>query len=339
MTRGWRSCVRARRGLVRGGLAAALLAGSTPVSAAAAAPAQSGAEVEREDAATVEPGPSPEASAVAAEAEAEAEASAAAGVHEVAIRTVAREASPAGPDVVFRVDGGMVRGTVLAIDHGRSVTVLPAYAAEPQTIPWAEVAEVERGEVVGGAEVADGSTELTFGALRPWVHVETDRDVPVSLFEITGGAVAGRYRGYTFELRCQAPCDQEVEVDSRVFFVGGKSMPSSRGFRIEVPQTPGERVDLKVRTGRIGLLIGGALAASLSPAFLAPGGVAFGIGVSGECSTDADCERLRRATTIGAGLLAAGVALAVGGIVMALRGRTKVEQRRRASAGVGEDAL
>ncbi|MCA9661683.1 MAG: hypothetical protein KC486_25315, partial [Myxococcales bacterium] len=202
-----------------------------------------------------------------------------------------------------------------------------------------EVAEVERGEVASAAEVADAPTEMTFGALRPWVHVEPDRDVPVSLFEITGGAVAGRYRGYTFELRCQGSCDQEVDVGSGVFFVGGKNMPSSRAFRIEPPQTPGERVDLKVRTGRLGLLIGGVVVASFSPALLSTGAVALSIGASGDCTADLDCERKRGATTIGAGLIAAGVALAVGGILMALRGRTKVEQRRRPGRGEGAGAL
>jgi hypothetical protein len=68
--------------------------------------------------------------------------------------------------------------------------------------------------------------------------------------------------------------------------------------------------------------------ASFSPALLSTGTVAVSIGASGECS-GVDCDRKRAATTLGAGLIAAGIALAVGGIVMALRGRTKVELRRR----------
>ncbi|MEZ4383750.1 MAG: hypothetical protein R3A79_20630 [Nannocystaceae bacterium] len=336
---------RVSAGIGRGLVAAALLGASAPASAAgpatAATPNPEVADAAAGDAATEAAarlvastptsaaGPATAATPIPEVADAAAEnATTEAAAHEVVIRTVPREPSSAGPDVVVRVDGGMVRGTVVAIDHGRSVSVLPAYSEGVQVIAWAEVAEVERGAVTGAAAELP---EPSFGALRPWVHIERDREVATALLEITGTTYAGRYRGYTVETRCAAPCDREVDVAGRTFVISGPRTPLSRPFQIDAASEPGERVDLRVRGGRVGLLVGGVVLASFSPALVATGAVVLGVGGRGECS-GADCERQRQAATIGGALLATGVALAVGGVLMALRGRTRVEQRRRGGA-------
>src|SRR5688572_26530848 len=50
------------------------------------------------------------------------------------------------PDEVVLKNGGMVRGTVLAIEPGTSVTIAVPGVEEPRVIPWDEVDEVERGK-------------------------------------------------------------------------------------------------------------------------------------------------------------------------------------------------
>ncbi|NUO54559.1 MAG: hypothetical protein HOV80_37430 [Polyangiaceae bacterium] len=92
-----------------------------------------------------------------------------------------------GNDEVLLKSGGSLRGTVVAVEPGTQVVFLVSGEKNPRTLPWAEVADVEKGKYGGGdedepkekrrkeaEEEEETDDEPARGAGKVRLHIETD---------------------------------------------------------------------------------------------------------------------------------------------------------------------
>jgi hypothetical protein len=223
----------------------------------------------------------------------------------------AASAAPAtlGPDEVLLRDGGFVRGTLIEVDPGQRVVIVPADGA-PREISWSEILRVERGKHADGSPTTAAETAPATG--RPRVHLEVSAGKSVQLYEIDGEArargTAGPAYGMSYRSVCRSPCGVIVDgTRGQDFFLARDLVTASRRFKLD--QSRGDVV-LRVRAGSRALRI--------------LGGVALGLGVAGAVAgalfTIGDGTRVAGYALLGAG--GAGIAA---GVPMIVFGRTRWE--------------
>lgn len=259
-------------------------------------------------------------------------------------------AAPSSADVVELRNGGLLRGTILEVLPNDSLTIESATTGERKTYPWSELAAYERGgartDVVPRAEPKPGKAkpeEPEVGMGVPRLHIETTRPVNLQVYQVTSDMVASgggvTIVGMAYRPVCTAPCDRAIDgSQGHSFFFGGDRMTASRRFTLS-----GYSGDLtaKVKPGSKGLFIGGIVMASVSPAVIG-GGAAWMLIENLTATTTTIDPMTGEFTEVrgspnyagGAALIAVGGAMLVGGIVMAVLGRTRFKLVPRAGVGL-----
>jgi hypothetical protein len=244
-----------------------------------------------------------------------------------------------GADEVTLKNGGMVRGTVVSVEPGTKVVIVEAGAKDPRTIPWSEVADVERGKYKPSSEerpkVEPGAAGPGYededeeapakrakkrktrelgdrGVVR--LHVESPEPVQIYQNRIIGGGYVGGYAfvAGTTQLVCSSPCGEIVDLREGDDFVVDGDMPA-KSFSLDV--TEGD-VTATVSPGSTGGRIGGIVMISLGGASMLGGASTL---LTGALIDESDWM------VPGGVMLGAGAAVLVGGIVTLVMTRTTVE--------------
>lgn len=228
------------------------------------------------------------------------------------------EAAPtSGDDVVHLKSGGFVRGTIEEYEPGGSV-VLRKADGSTRTF---SAEEVDRVDVEGAQPQPPPMTteppSVTLGPGLARVHLVSAgrRSEDLALLRRTGGVFvsgsAGSASGFSWDTVCAAPCGKPVDTTA-VYFVNGLNKGALTSSKtLSLAPYEGQDVTLNVRGGSTGLLVGGVVVMTV-------GGVAAGM--SSLWFINDDYSKLN-----GAVMLAAGTAGFVGGLIMLLRGRHRVE--------------
>jgi hypothetical protein len=260
-------------------------------------------------------------------------------------------AADAGADEVLLKNGGVLRGTVVALDPGNEVSILVAGADKPRVVPWGEVANVERGKYAAGGATpppavpgyptppSAASTDAPPALGSPGVvrlHIESEKPGVKLLEEVS--STYGMVGGYGFALQelrevCAAPCDQVIDGRrGQSFFFAGDGIPGSDDFTLA--SYHGDLL-AKVDAGSTGLGAGGwtltitgGTAMLMSPVF-------FLLGAMTTTSYDYDPVTQTEVTSdkplaswgIAAGgvILGVGAGMLAGGIVMLAMSGTDYE--------------
>jgi hypothetical protein len=243
-------------------------------------------------------------------------------------------AADLGPDEVTLKNGGMLRGDVISVEPGTKVVLMEAGASAPRTIPWAEVADVERGKFADdGGEDAPDKGEASDKEAAPSsgkagvsrVHILSEEKVQLHEELDTQYAQAGAYavaltRG---RVACTSPCDQTIDGSrGQKFVVAGDGVPASKPFYLN--ESSGETT-VKVEPGSTGRATGGGvlvtvgtLGALTAATLLIVGGVS---------------DSGSNLSTIGGVTLGASATALVGGIVLIATSGTDVEIMPRRDTG------
>lgn len=230
--------------------------------------------------------------------------------------------SVSGRDVVHLQSGGFVRGTIEEYEPGGRV-VLRKTDGSTRTF---SASEVDRVDVRGvRAQPSPESTlsssskppSLTLGPGLARVHLVSAgrRSGELALLRRTGGVFvsgsAGSASGFSWETICSDPCAKPVDTTA-VYFVNGLNQGALTSSKtLSLARYEGRDVTLSVRGGNTGLLVGGVVVMTV-------GGVAAGMSSLWFINDD-------YSNVNGGAMLAAGMAGFVGGLVMLLRGRHRVE--------------
>jgi hypothetical protein len=256
-----------------------------------------------------------------------------------------------GPDEVALKNGGMLRGTVVGLEPGKQVVIALPGTNELRTIPWEEVAEVQRGKHARAATPAapptvasppavpapmPGYPPVTTAAPVPGlvrVHINSDERVelrekigessgPVFLGSTSGQAFIGASHEIHYKVVCASPCDQVVDGRSaRDFSIGADGVPPSDRFRL-AGRTGDVTID--VDAGSVGRRIGGGLMIGFG--ILGP---ILGTVVVARAPEESNPAAVRAG---GITAIAAGSALVIGGIVLVATSGTSIEIKPKASA-------
>ena len=203
---------------------------------------------------------------------------------------------------------------------GRQVIIVSA-AGQRHVLAWDQVLDIQYGD-------APRVQEPPMGPGRPRIHIESTRDAPIRLMEVTSQyAVATNFsrgpryaHGQQSYAVCAAPCDRVVDgTRGQSFYFGGEGITPSSRFTFE--DHDGELI-ARVRPGRIGVLAGGVLFTSFSIGPLLGGALMAAI--------PRHDDRVNRSRSVAAvSLLATGSAMLLTGVLMLAFGKTRVEIYKR----------
>lgn len=228
----------------------------------------------------------------------------------------------AGDDEVTLADGGLIRGTIVVLERGKQVVIEVGSGGEQRAIPWAQVADVERGKHRRSAapvDVPGASTAPDLLLPGPGVvRVHIDSPEPVGLYEqfsTSLGQTSGRLQivGYG-SLLCTSPCDRLIDGrDEREFTIQSDDVPRSDDFTFT---GRGGDVTVKVDPGDEGTLLAGQLIVGPGIAASFVGAILLTIGISNESSN-----------TLAAGgvIFGAGAGVVLTGVALIVAGSTDVE--------------
>lgn len=226
-------------------------------------------------------------------------------------------------DVVHLRDGGLVRGRILELLPGISVTITSAADGQNKTFPWDQVEAVERAD--GPPIAAVEPVVFEVGSLR--VTIEVDRPVEIRLTEVKprgddpGAAIGTR-------VVCVSPCGRPIAARGRSFHLEGDGMSPSAQFSLDGYE--GEVV-AQVRAGSRAKVIGGGFMAAIGVAMVIGGLVPMLAAIT---TPREEFDRPERVLSIAGGVvLGGGIGLLVGGLVLAARGQTRLRLRSRPSRG------
>lgn len=193
----------------------------------------------------------------------------------------------------------------------------------------AHAAEPAPGEDVGATPPGMGA---------PRLHIELTRPADLKLFEVTGKMSAMNFRTGPMTITasrpvCVAPCGQVVDGrQGQPFFFDGDGVIKSREFSLA-----GRSGDVvaRVRPGRAALRVGGVAVMILGGIGLGTSGLLFLTADRGSQRYDDMGQALPRPEPNylpATALLISGALVAIGGLVMVLRSRTKIQWSQRTAA-------
>jgi hypothetical protein len=243
-----------------------------------------------------------------------------------------------GTDEILLKNGGMLRGTVVGIDPGREVVLVPGGASESRVVPWDEIADVRRGKYAEPAPPPSVPMPAPMPPSPPLgapgvVRLHIDSPKPVQLQEIAASGVVATslpwsptfgpgYMSATVTMTrsvCASPCDRIIDGRSGSrFVVAGDGITSTEQFLLSEQRgdvtldlDPGSRW---VRRGGVGLTIAGGVG-------MVVGGILIVVGATSN-------DRMSRPLVPIAGV-AVGVsgAMLISGIVMIVGSRSTYELR------------
>jgi hypothetical protein len=261
----------------------------------------------------------------------------------VSSEAFADDASGLGDDEISLKNGGMVRGTVIAVEPGKEATIV--IKGKEKTFSWAEIDKVDRGKYKEDSadapkkpkkkpkkesdEAEDDEENLeepVKGA--PFLHIQaTHPDVQLMRIRtvMTVMTSRGSASGIASETVCPAPCDRIVDArDGAQFYFTAPNM------------TPSPAIKLAPYEGEVEARIkGGSAARSFGGAWLLVGGITSGVmgAITLPIGLGVDVDEL---TLAGGIALGAAVVLIIPGALLVTSSRTTVEivPRTAKSAGV-----
>jgi hypothetical protein len=252
-----------------------------------------------------------------------------------------------GQDEVTLKNGGVVRGTVIAAEPGLSVKILEFGQKEPRVIPWSQVSDVERGKYAPRRPAQPGPAGPGYGAppappapAEPQmgapgvVRLHIESPTPAQLIE-HGGTAIGSYGGYGVVIHqmrpvCMSPCDRVIDGTVGQQFSLTGEFPPPPPFRLL--NLRGD-VDLEVKPGSRGGMVGGGTMVTLGGISLLTGLILLPVSLSGHLECDytlgGPCTKVRSSGFVGTSvaMTIGGAALLAGGIVLAIRSRTLLDIR------------
>jgi hypothetical protein len=243
------------------------------------------------------------------------------------------DAASLGEDEISLKDGGMLRGTIVAIEPKKEATIV--VNGKERTIPWSNIDKVERGKYKGESKPApskdeDRSPAQEQGAKQgaPRLFIESNyegvelRHIKESISVVTS---QGSVTGMITRSACGAPCGRVIDgTDGSQFYFVGPGMVRSPSFSLI--DKSGD-ITARVRGGSSAKRIGGIVGVSLGGAVLL-GALGFFLFVSIQPS-GGDTET---ASFVVMGVGAAGVGL---GTYMLMTSGTTVELRPRTAKSAG----
>jgi hypothetical protein len=241
-------------------------------------------------------------------------------------------------DVVQLKNGGMVRGRILEVLPGDSVTVSTAATGETRRFAWAELTSIEQGGTRTEVSVVSAHEAVHAKPGAPRLHIELTRPVDLKLFEVAGEVhsfIMGPFSADAIRPVCVAPCDLVVDGSrGQSFFFDGKRVTKSKEFSLS--EHSGDVV-ARVRPGRPGLLGGGIAVMSLGVAGLSVS--AFLIMQERSKVLDHKYDDPEQPMTFAGpnyapatAILISGALVLAGGLAMALLSRTRVAWSQRSTA-------
>jgi hypothetical protein len=154
-------------------------------------------------------------------------------------------AAPAGGDVIYMKNGGILRGTIVDAIPGAQARIQLA-TGEIATVPWPDINRIEHAETprpsappppgTGNAAgpTAAPSTRATSAAADAMVWVRLDGSDDARLEQDTTGS--GDWR-----IVCQAPCDRQLS-NAKDYRITGGGMKNSAVFNLRGQQGDHETV-------------------------------------------------------------------------------------------------
>lgn len=253
-----------------------------------------------------------------------------------------------GSDEVTLKNGGSVRGTVVSVEPGTKVVILELGQKEPRTIPWAEVADVQKGKYAPptqGGETQPGPAGPGYEEPdrrppgeeapdpRKGVELRIESNRPVLLLESLGSTVvqAGRYAVAIEHGRvaCESPCDRKIDGSKgQAFSISGDGVINSDPFYLKDRGGP---TTLVVDAGSARVRAGGVWLTTFGGIFTGIGGLTLGLGYG--LTGDADLQNIMKIS--GGVSLGVGLSMLAAGIPMIVTQSTSVEVTDTA----GESAL
>ena len=247
-----------------------------------------------------------------------------ASAQSVPLRGVATAVGPGGVDQIDFKNGGLLRGTIVALDPGKEVVILIEGTGDQRRVPWNRVARVNHGKDTGPSaplpqpSMPQPSAETILRPVdgAPRVHIQSDPGT--QLYEVTSSPVGesttfvvgaeGVPEGSMMRPVCMAPCNRIVDGRSGQFFLFAREgTTSSPAFQLV---GRGPEVAIDVKSGSQGKRGGGVAMLGLGGAAIAAGGAMLFLG--------AHPLSLNPTTTPNSGLMAGGgvlVGAAVGLVV------------------------
>ncbi len=254
---------------------------------------------------------------------------------------------PVASDVVNLKNGGMVRGQIVEVMPGDTLTVVSTADGARKRFGWAELASYERDGVkidvlIGAAVTAvpyASPENIPTGTGAPRLHIELTRPADLKLYEVTSEITVINYRtgfssGTTSRPVCAAPCDRVIDGRSgQSFFFNGDGVLKSKKFTLA--EHSGDLV-ARVKPGRPARRVGGIIGLALGGAGL---GTAAFLYWSAKRNADWDNDlrgdtapRVDPNYTPATALLISGAIVAAGGLVMLLLSGTRVSWSTRTAA-------
>lgn len=227
--------------------------------------------------------------------------------------------APAGSDVIYLKNGGMLRGTIIDAIPGAQARIQLA-TGEIATVPWPDISRIEHGEAPkpspAPAPQAPG-WHVQPTAPRPpgemvWVHIEGSDEARLQQ-DTTGN---GDWRQV-----CSAPCDIQLPNDKDYRITGG-GMKASRVFNLAGHR--GDHETVTVSPGSKGWFVMGIVLLPLGGVTMFFGLIFGLIGSVAEAAGDQGASGLASG---GWTAFAIGTAALVGGIVLVVsNAKTGVSQ-------------
>ncbi len=267
---------------------------------------------------------------------------------QTAVVAVPVATAPGGrPDAVYLRSGGMVRGRVHEIIPGHHVTATLEATGEVRIIPWAEIDRVVLGDATalppppGASILASSAPSAPAPMAGPRAHVHISTPKTVQLFRRPAGTT-----GWTNA--CASPCDIDLPLGDD-YRVTGSGVAQSKEFRLQ--GAPGERLEIVVDpTSASGMVAGGLVAGTGAFAMY----IGFLTTLVGVAQTNRSCSSYYYSTTsqclrdnrdgpavrnVGLGILLAGTAAAVIGLVVVVNSAGTEVTQHGAAAHAPKDAF
>ncbi len=290
----------------------------------------------------------------------------------VLLSSAAYAQGDAGNDEVALKNGGSIRGTVVSSEPGVSVKVIELGQKETRTIPWEQVAGVQRDKFAPKTITEPANADPPYGGYgltpspmpipvyrvpAPPTPVPVPESVPVPPLGSPGVVrlhidspvfVQVRSRTYGIQLGasplvpvCASPCDKIIDGSRGDLFEASGEFSGASHFGLS--NMRGD-VELTVRPESKGLALGGSLMDVFGTlGILAGTGVAIGGAASGSSPTY-DANGNKNGTTasslipIGIGTALGGVAMLAGGIIMGVYSSTTFDLHQRGVSASGAKA-
>jgi hypothetical protein len=239
--------------------------------------------------------------------------------------------SAVGVDIVALKNGGMLRGTVIAVEPDKQVIIV--VGGEKRIVPWTDITRVEQGKEIAPPPPPQTTTPTTtqspqtVGPGTPFIHIESDwPDVQLGridsepLFATSSQNLGAAIGAGLVRPVCRAPCDRVVDgrEGTRFVVISPGMVPSDPFF---LDNKNGHLV-ARVQGGSVGKRFGGFMLTTFGGCMTLGGIAVLGVALGTNAFSDPETRPLGTAGAIVFGL---GAAQLIPGIMLLAGSSTKVE--------------